>query len=74
MTHSVAEILKQALRLPPEARAAVAGILLDSIDQTMDSEAEAAWEEEVLVRLQEIDEGRVKLVPWAEARRSIAGT
>ncbi len=73
MKHDVAEILKEALELPPEARAAVASALLDSVDQTLDEGVEAAWEEEVFLRLKDIDGGRVNLVPWAEARRRIAG-
>jgi len=68
------EILRQALKLPPEARAAIAGSLLDSLDETLDPEAESMWENEVLRRLKEIDEGNVELVPWAEARRRIAGS
>lgn len=73
MKQEVAEILRQALELPPEARAAIAGSLLDSLEETMDPDAELHWEDEVLKRLEEIDEGRVKLMPWAEARRRIAG-
>jgi putative addiction module component (TIGR02574 family) len=71
MKDNVSEILREALKLPPEARAAIAGFLLDSLDQIIDEGAEAAWEDEVLLRLKEIDEGKVKLVPWAEARRQI---
>ncbi len=73
MKDDVSDILREALKLPPEARAAIAGSLLDSLDRTMDEGAESAWEDEVLLRLKEIDEGRVRLVPWAEARRRIAG-
>jgi putative addiction module component (TIGR02574 family) len=71
MNQDIDEILKKALGLPPEARAAIAGSLLDSLDQTMDDDAESAWEDEVLLRLKDIDEGKTKLVPWAEARRQI---
>jgi putative addiction module component (TIGR02574 family) len=73
MKDNVSEILREALKLPPGARAAIAGSLLDSLDQMIDEGAESAWEDEVLLRLKEIDEGKVKLVPWAEARRQIAG-
>jgi len=59
----VAEILKKALGLPPEARAAIAGSLLDSPDQTIDDDAESAWEDEVVLRIKELDEGKVKLAP-----------
>jgi len=73
MKQNIAEILKEALKLPPEARAALAGTLIDSLDETIDTDAESAWEAEIVVRLKEIDEGTVNLVPWAEARARIAG-
>ena len=73
MKQNIAEILKEALKLPPEARAALAGTLLDSLDETMDRDAESAWEAEIVMRLKEIDEGKVNLIPWAEARARIAG-
>jgi putative addiction module component (TIGR02574 family) len=68
MKQNIAEILKEALKLPPEARAALAGTLIDSLDETVDTDAESAWEAEIVMRLKEIDEGKVNLVPWAEAR------
>jgi putative addiction module component (TIGR02574 family) len=73
MKQNIAEILKEALKLPPEARAALAGTLLDSLDETVDKDAESAWEAEIVMRLKEIDEGKVNLIPWAEARARIAG-
>ena len=73
MKQDAAELLKQALKLPPEGRAALAGSLLDSLDEAVDDDAEQAWGVEVSKRLSELREGRVKPVPWAEARRRIAG-
>jgi len=73
MKQSISEILKEALKLPPEARAALAGTLLDSLDETVDKNAESAWEAEIVMRLKEIDAGKVNLIPWAEARARIAG-
>ena len=73
MKQKIADILKEALKLPPEARAALAGTLLDSLDDTVDRDAESAWEAEILVRLKEIDEGKVRLMPWSEARTKISG-
>jgi putative addiction module component (TIGR02574 family) len=73
MKQNIAEILKEALKLPAEARAALAGTLLDSLDETVDKDAESAWEAEIIVRLKEIDEGKLNLIPWAEARARIAG-
>jgi len=72
MKENISDILKEALKLPPEARAALAGTLLDSLDETVDQGAESAWEAEVLLRLKEIDGRRVKLMPWSEARDEIS--
>jgi putative addiction module component (TIGR02574 family) len=72
MKQNIAEILKEALKLPQEARAALAGTLLDSLDESVDRDAESAWEAEIVMRLKEMDEGKVNLIPWAEARARIA--
>jgi putative addiction module component (TIGR02574 family) len=68
-----AELLKEALQLPPDARAALAGSLLDSLDQEVDEDAEIAWQSEINRRIKEIDSGEMKTVPWSEARRKIFG-
>jgi putative addiction module component (TIGR02574 family) len=72
MKENIADILKKALKLPPEARAALAGSLLDSLDEPLDLDAESAWEAEIAARIREIDKGKVNLIPWAEARAKIA--
>lgn len=73
MKYDISNILKEALKLPSEARAAIAGTLIDSLDETIDQDAESAWETEILSRLKEIDEGKIQLIPWAVARRQITG-
>lgn len=73
MKENIINLLKQALKLPPEARAALAGSLLDSLDEPLDRDAESAWEAEIASRVREIDEGKVTLIPWAEARARIVG-
>ena len=72
MTQEVSELLKKALALPPEARAALAGSLLESLDDTVDALVEEAWKLEIAQRIQELDSGKVKPIPWAEARRQIS--
>jgi len=69
MKRDAAEILREALALPTEARAALAGSLLDSLDTDVDEDAEAAWATEVNRRVAELDSGAVKTIPWAEVRR-----
>ena len=71
MTREATELLEKALRLPPKARAALIASLIDSLDGTSDEDAEVAWQAEIDRRARALDEGEVKLVPWAEARRQI---
>jgi putative addiction module component (TIGR02574 family) len=72
LKRDAAEILKEALALPTEARAALAGSLLDSLDTDVDEDAEPSWATEVNRRVAELDSGAVKTVPWVEVRRRLA--
>ncbi len=71
MKQDVSELLKKALELPAEARAALAGSLLESLDDTVDASAEEEWKEEIARRIEELDSGKVKPVSWADARRQV---
>ena len=64
-------LLAEALQLSAEERATLAGQLIESLDQGIDDDAEAAWSVEIQQRLQRLDEGIAKTVPWPEARRRI---
>ena len=65
------QLLVEALGLPEEERAALAGELIDSLDSEVDADAEIAWAAEIRARVNDIESGRAKLVPWSEARRRI---
>ena len=65
------DLLSRALLLPEEARAALAGKLLDSLDSSVDEGAEDEWSRESASRLSDLDRGAVKPVPWSEARQAI---
>ena len=64
-------LLAEALRLPEDERAALAGELIQSLDREIDPEAEAAWSAEIRSRLERVDAGNATTVSWAEARRRI---
>jgi len=64
-------VFEDALQLPPEARAALAAELIGTLDDEADSDAEAAWSQEIRRRLDEVDAGTVRPIPWSEARRRI---
>ena len=67
------KVLEEALRLPIEARAALAGHLLESLDETVDEDVELAWSEEIERRIDDLNLGKVKTVPWSVARRQVLG-
>lgn len=73
MTPDPVKLLEEALKLTPEARAALAGSLLESLEEGADEGAEAAWAVEIAKRIHELDSGAVAPVPWPEARRMILG-
>lgn len=70
-----AKLLTEALKLSPEERAALAASLLDSLEESVDEDVEAAWAAEIARarRVRELESGAVTPVPWAEARRMILG-
>jgi putative addiction module component (TIGR02574 family) len=73
MTAEVSELLKKALALPAETRAALAESLLESLDEEpVDEGVEAAWSEEIKRRIEEIDSGKVQMIPYEEVRRRLA--
>lgn len=73
MTPDLGKLLEEALKLSPEARAALAASLLESLDEDVDEGVEAAWAGEIAKRIHDLDSGAVTPVPWSEARRMILG-
>ena len=65
------QLLAEALRLPDQERAAIAGHLIESLDRQIDEDVEAAWSIEIGRRLRRLEAGVAETIPWAEARRRI---
>jgi len=74
MAQHLSDVLKQAMALPSDARAALAGALLESLDEPGDASAEDGWDREIARRIADLDSGRVRTIAWAAARREIAAT
>lgn len=73
MRSDASKLLEAALKLPLEARAAMAGSLLESLDTVVDADAEAEWDREIALRLKELDAAPTRVVSWSDARRKILG-
>ncbi len=69
MSEEATELLKRALTLPLEERAELASSLMDSLDLVQDEDVEAAWQEEIARRLEDLRTGRAKTVSWTEVRK-----
>lgn len=68
---SPAALLEDALRLAPDDRLALATELLHSVEDHNDPEWSKAWAAEIARRIQELDEGKVKTIPWPELRAEL---
>ena len=71
-----ADLLRDALSLPAEARAALIDSLLESLDVDaddvgVDGNAQEAWRDEIHRRLQQIDTEAVSMIPWDDARHAL---
>jgi putative addiction module component (TIGR02574 family) len=69
MTQEAHELLQKALALPENERAELAGNLISSLETAVDADVDAAWQHEVSRRLQEVQSGSVKTVPWEDVRK-----
>lgn len=71
MTQQASSLFQEALRLPEGDRADLAAKLIDSLDPTADEGVDFAWAAEIKQRVQDLETGQVKGIPWPEARRMI---
>ena len=65
------QLLESALALPDSDRAEIAASLIQSLDAESDDDVDAAWALEIQRRIQSIDNGEVKLVPWDDVMREM---
>ena len=70
MSPEISDLLKRALALPVDERAALANTLLDSLEPSDDSVQEA-WDREVARRIEDLRAGRAVTVPWEELQREL---
>ena len=71
MSPKANEVLEQALSLDEADRATVAGALIESLEGPADPGAEEAWSQEIRRRVEALEAGSVKTVPWSEVRERL---
>jgi putative addiction module component (TIGR02574 family) len=70
MSPEVSDLLRRALALSVDERAALANTLLDSLETTNESVQEA-WDEEVARRIKDLKAGKAITVPWEQLHREL---
>lgn len=71
MSRTFADVWKEAAELSDEDRAALAGLLIESLEGEPDPGVEAAWAAEIERRVAELDAGTVESIPWEQVRQRL---
>jgi putative addiction module component (TIGR02574 family) len=71
MSRTVEDLIREAAELPEQDRAALAGLLIESLEGPPDPDVDAAWAAEIERRVADVDAGRVTTVPWEEVRERL---
>jgi putative addiction module component (TIGR02574 family) len=72
MTPQVSELLERALTLSTQERGLFINRLVESRRRAAEAGVEAAWDEEIKRRVDDIRSGRVKTIPGEQVLREIA--
>jgi putative addiction module component (TIGR02574 family) len=70
MSAETSDLLRRALALPADERAALANTLLDSLESA-DRGVQEAWDEEVSRRIDALQAGKAVTVPWEDLHREL---
>lgn len=71
MSRTFTDVWKEAAELSEEDRAALAGLLIESLEGEPDPDVEAAWAAEIEKRVVELDAGTVESIPWERVRQRL---
>jgi putative addiction module component (TIGR02574 family) len=66
------DILKRALNLPLADRAELASSLFESLDETEEKSVQAAWDAEIVRRMEDLNSGKIKPASLEEARQRLS--
>lgn len=72
MATTVERLAEQAMKLPTEARARLADLLVESLDARAIGQVEQLWVAEAVRRRDEVRSGEVQPIPGDEAQQRIS--
>ena len=73
MDEKLKAILENALNMPEEQRAFIAGRLIDSLDDKIDEGVETAWQQEIQKRIASAEKGEATFISWEEVKKRLRG-
>jgi putative addiction module component (TIGR02574 family) len=73
MGNTARKLYEEAMKLDPDERAALTGLLIESLDPESEEGVEEVWVAEIERRMEELDKGLVQTVPWEELRARLSG-
>lgn len=62
------DLFRKALDLNESDRAALAGLLIESLEEKPIEELESVWEAEISRRIIELDSGEVETISWEDVK------
>lgn len=71
MIRNNAKVIRDALSLPPKARAKLAEELLESLDDPNQKEIDRRWADEAEDRIDAYERGEIKTIPGQEVFRRL---
>jgi len=73
MSRNFETLFREATQLPDCDRATLAGLLIETLDPAAEPDVGAAWSEEIGRRVEQVDNGTVKTIPWNDVRDELFG-
>lgn len=68
VSSELSRLINEASMLAPDEQELLANTLLAHLSETADEGVQAAWDEEIKRRIDEIKSGKARMIPWEEVR------
>jgi putative addiction module component (TIGR02574 family) len=69
MTQETQNLLQKALALTENERAESARTLISSLETVVDQDVDAAWQQEIIRRADDLRLGKAVTIPWEEVKK-----